>query len=192
MQSEVIQIRVPGHLKFIHFISDTGELLFKSHISFYTEELLNDFVQDMRIVMYELYSNAVNHSKSETVGVDFILSDDTIGVTFYTNNIPYGIKQVDKIDEKTKENLIIFPPFGEEVVGRDFFVYRDAQNEVICHVLGKYELEFYHRKNIENCDAVKEIPEHYGLNLITKLAHKISYHRVQDGIDCFSITKRIR
>lgn len=192
MQSDVIQVSVPGHLKFIHFISDTGELLFKSHISFYSEELLNDFVQDMRIVMYELFSNAVNHSKSEMINVEFILSEESIAVTFRTNNIPYGIKEVDKIDEQTKENPITFPPYAPDMIGIEYLVYRDIQNEVICRVLGEYELDFHHRKNVDNCLAVKEIPEHYGLNLITKLAHTTTYHRTSDGIDCFTITKRIR
>ena len=192
MQSELIQVRVPGHLKFIHFVNDTGELLFKSHISFYTEELLNYFVQDMRIIMYELYSNAVNHSKSDTVEIEFVLSEDTISVTFLTNNIPYGIKQVDKIDEQTKEHPVIIPPFKEHMIGSQCIVYRDIQNEVICDILGEYELAFHHRKNVDFQKEVKEIPEHYGLNLITKLAHTATYHRNEQGVDCFTITKRIR
>ncbi len=192
MQADIIRVRIPGQLKFIHFINDTGELLFKSHISCYSEELLNNVIQDMRVVMYELFSNAVNHSRSDVVEVEFSLTDEEIGVTCITNNVPYRVKRMDVIDTETKENPIIEPPFAGELIGKDFIVYQDMQHEVICRVTGEYGAEFHSRKNIENKHNVKEIPEHYGLNLITKLTHTASYKRNQQGEDCFTITKRIR
>jgi hypothetical protein len=179
-------------LKFIHFINDTGELLFKSHISFYSEELLNNVIQDMRVVMYELFSNAVNHSKSDIVDIDFSLSEETIKVTCITHNLPYRIKRMDIVDPKTNGNPVINPPFAEENVGKEFIVYQDLLHEVICKVTGGFSAEFHNRKNIEHKSNVTEIPEHYGLNLITKLTHAASYERNQQGEDCFTITKRIR
>lgn len=192
MPADIIRVRIPGQLKFIHFINDTGELLFKSHISCYSEELLNNVIQDMRVVMYELFSNAVNHSKSEIVDVEFSLSDEAICVTCITQNVPFRIKMMDVIDAETKANPIIEPPFADELIGKDFIVYQDMQHEVICRVTGGYSTEFHNRKNIENKRNVKEIPEHYGLNLITKLTHAASYKRNKQGEDCFTITKRIR
>ncbi len=192
MQADIIRVRLPGQLKFIHFINDTGELLFKSHISCYSEELLNNVIQDMRVVMYELFSNAVNHSQSEIVDVEFSLSDEAISVTCITHNIPYRIKMMDILDSTTKTNPLMAPPFAKELISKDFIVYQDMQHEVICRVTGEYAVEFHNRKNIDNKRNVKEIPEHYGLNLITKLTHSASYKRNQQGEDCFNITKRIR
>jgi hypothetical protein len=192
MPADIIRVRIPGQLKYIHFINDTGELLFKSHISFYSEELLNNLIQDMRVVMYELFSNAVNHSKSDVVEIEFSLSEETVSVTCITRNQPYRIKRMDVVDAKTNENPVIIPPFGKEYIGKDFIVYQDVQHEVICSVTGDFSAEFYNRKNVEHKGNVTEIPEHYGLNLITKLTHSASYARNQQGEDCFTITKRIR
>jgi hypothetical protein len=192
MPADIIRVRIPGQLKFIHFINDTGELLFKSHISCYSEELLNNVIQDMRVVMYELFSNAVNHSKSEFVDVEFSLSEEAIGVTCITHNEPYRIKEMDVIDPETNANPFIEPPFAKAHIGNEFIVYQDIQHEVICRVTGEYGAEFHNRKNIDNKHNVTEIPEHYGLNLITKLTHTTSYKRNQQGEDCFTITKRIR
>ena len=99
---------------------------------------------------------------------------------------------MDVVDSKTNENPIINPPFTEEVIGKEFIVYQDLQHEVMCKITGIFSAEFHNRKNIENKSNVTEIPEHYGLNLITKLTHSASYQRNQQGEDCFTITKRIR
>ena len=192
MENEVISVRVPGNLMYIHFINDTSELLFKARITFYSEELYNDFVQDMRIIMYELFSNAVHHSKSDELTVEFELTDDTISVTFMTNNIGYGIKRMDMKVEGTDEHPIIFPPYYPEFLNKEFIVYRDIQNEVVCKVTGAFSTEFHNRKNIVHRNDVTDIPEHYGLNLITKLAHKTAYRRKEKGVDCFTIMKRLR
>ncbi len=192
MSQERVSVKVPGMLKYCHFVSDTSELLFKSKINFYTEEFFSSFIQDMRIVMYELFSNSVAHSKSEWVTVLLDVFDEYLSVTIQTTNSGFGIKEVDRFIPGTTEHPIMYPPYAKELLNAEMVVYRDFEHEVKCKIVGEYAIQFTNHKNIFRKGDVFDIPEHYGLNLITRLTHESYYFRDQEGIDNFVIIKRLR
>lgn len=189
--SEKVSITVPGILKYIHFINDAGELLYAERVTFYSDELKQSFLQDMRIVMYELFSNAVQHSKSDPVTVDFELTDEWISLTFKTHGVSFGIKEVDLRNADT-EREILYPPFPGLLYGKEFLVYSDPENQVRCAIADSYCLTFSHLKFPRRRFDVSELPEHYGLNLITKFSHEAVYSRDENGVDCFTVRRRIR
>ena len=192
MSQERVSVKVPGMLKYCHFVSDTSELLFKSKINFYTEDFYNSFIQDMRIIMYELFSNSVTHSQGEWVTVLLDIYDEYLSVTIQTTNSGFGIKQMDKLIPGSADHPVTFPPYPKEFLDSYLVVYRDFEHEVQCKVTGEYEAHFINHKNILRKGDVFDIPEHYGLNLITRLAHESYYFRDENGIDNFVIKKRLR
>ncbi len=192
MSKEIVSVTVPGKLKYCHFISDASELLFKSKIKFYSEELYNNFIQDMRIVMYELFSNSVTHSKSEKIIVCLEVDDNFLNVIIKTKSVGFGIKQIDLFTPGSSDHPITFPPYPEEFIGNQYVLYRDYENEVFCTVNNQFDVSLINKKNIYHRSKEADIPEHYGLNLITKLVHQTKYFRDESGIDNFVITKQIR
>lgn len=189
---ETVSVTVPSKLKYCHYVSDASELLFKSKINFYSEELFNLFTQDMRIVMYELFSNAVNHSQSDCVTIVLSVDEDELSVTIKTKNNPFVIKQVNSYINEKREYPLIVPPFSNEILGSDFVVYRDYEYDIYCRVTGPFDVYFRIEKNISREKHEFDIPEHYGLSLITKLTHYTGYYRSPDRYDNFTIKKRIK
>lgn len=190
--NEQVLIRVPGLLKYCHFVSDACELLVRSKINFYSEEYFTCFIQDLRIVMYELFSNAVNHSKSETVAVQLEVDDEFLSITVQTTNLGFGIKRISAQELNPAPDTIVFPPYPGELHHQDIMVYSDFEYDVFCKVVEPNRVQLYHRKNIIRQGNVFELPEHYGLNLITRLTHECSYFRDSSGIDNFVVKKRIK
>lgn len=185
MISETVSIRVPGILKYSHFVSDTGEILFRERINFYADELLQIFLQDMQIVMYELFANAYYHSKSDYITIEFELNDEWTTITYKTNNVGFGIKAFDAEEP-------MYPPYAAGFIGKDIVVYRDHQNQVICRVEDENRVSFENKRHPGQKINVQDLPEHYGMNLITKFSHASGYYRDADGTDCFYIKRRIR
>jgi anti-sigma regulatory factor (Ser/Thr protein kinase) len=188
---EKVSISVPGAMKYIHFINDAGELLYQDRLTFYSEELKQSFLQDMRIIMYELFSNAIQHSKSNKISVEFELSDDWLSLTFITDNIGFGIKEVDEKNSGTERELIFAPYTGSDY-GREFLVYSDTENQVKCTIVDQSFLSFYNVRYPRPIFDLSELPEHYGLNLITKFSHEAYYRKNEEGLDCFTIRRRLK
>lgn len=186
--SDIVSIRVPGVMKYIHFMSDSAELLVKSRITFESEVSKAKFVQDLRILMYELFSNAVNHTQSEFIQYTFDIKADVLHVIVVTNNSGFGIKPVTEFIPGTDQHPIYFPPYDESMIGEGYIVYRDSEDKVICTVKSSSELYFHHQKNTPEESEQAEIPEHYGLNLITRLSQTTKYQRNESGEDEFIIT----
>jgi len=179
-------------LKYCHFISDAGELLVRSKINFYSEEYFNAFIQDLRIVMYELFSNAVNHSKSDTVTVILDVDEEFLSITMQTNNLGFGIKAVEQSEDGPLYAPAVYPPYPDELSEKEILVYSDFEFDVFCKVICENEVRFYHHKNILRNGSVYDLPEHYGLNLITRLTHECRYLRDENGLDNFVVKKRIK
>lgn len=191
MIHEQVSLRVPGILKYNHFVNDAGELLFRERIDFYADEMMQRFLEDMRIINYEVFANAYYHGKSDTITVDFDLDDEWISVTFKTNNIGYGIKPVENING-SEAGQVFYPPYPEEFIGREIVIYRDPESEVSCNVVNTSAVTFHNRKVLHKEMKFEDIPEHYGMNLITKFSHGTDYYRENNGTDCFRVRKKLR
>ncbi|MBI5726450.1 MAG: hypothetical protein HY965_01250 [Ignavibacteriales bacterium] len=185
MMREQVSISVPGILKYSHFVSDTGELLFRERINFYADDLLQHFLQDMQIIMYELFANAFYHSKSDSITVEFELEDEWVNVTIKTNNIGFGVKPFDS-------DTALYPPYPKAIIDTGVVVYKDHQNQVICNVEGPFRVSFENKRHPMQRINVEDLPEHYGMNLITKFSHQSFYYRDETGTDCFVVKRKIR
>jgi len=188
MKEESVSLIINSSVDYIHFVNDTAEILVKSKANFETEEDRNKFIQDLRILIYELFSNAVSHSQSSNVLVRYTLSETKLVIDIETEGNGFAIKPMDESGNYCEKSFI---PYKKEILGKEFVVYRDEENIVMCKVTGEYNTELYHKKIHGVSDEGKEIPEHYGLYLITCLSDDVRYNRSVTGKDVFSITKSI-
>mgnify|MGYP001225660538 CR=1 FL=1 len=189
MKEESVSLIINSSVDYIHFVNDTAEVLVKSKANFKKEEDREKFIQDLRILIYELFSNAVSHSRSSNVSLRYTLSDTELKIEIETLGEGFMIKTIDEKGNYTERNS---PPYKDEILDNEFIVYRDEENIVLSKVTGKYSMELYHKKTGNISGSNKEVPEHYGLYLITCLSDKVSYQRTEEGKDIFAIVKNIK
>ncbi len=188
MKEESVSLIINSSVDYIHFVNDTAEVLVKSKAKFKKEEDRDKFIQDLRILIYELFSNAVSHSQSNNISLKYTLNDSELKIEIETSGEGFMIKTIDSKGNYIDRNI---PPYKDELFNKEFIVYRDDENIVLSKVTGKYNMELSHVKTGNIGNKNKEIPEHYGLYLITYLSDKVSYRRTETGKDIFAITKNI-
>jgi len=189
MKEESVELIINSSVDYIHFVNDTAEILVKSKAKFKGEEDKDKFIQDLRILIYELFSNAVSHSRSNNIALRYTLTDTELKIEIETLGEGFMIKTIDEEGNYIDRNA---PPYKEEILNKEFVVYRDEENLVYSKVTGKYSMELFHKKTGEAGTSSKEIPEHYGLYLITCLSDKVRYNRTETGKDVFAIVKNIK
>lgn len=184
-KEEYISLTISSSYDFIHFVCDTSESLIKSKVTFPDESFREKFVHDIRILIYELFSNAVNHSNSSIINIGYKITNDSLIIEIETSGTGFTIKPVDLIEE-----IRYTPPYNDDIINKKFNVYKDSENQIFCKVVGPMDLEFKLNKINEGTDAF-EIPEHYGLYLITCLSDLVHYKRTSEGKDIFTIKKNL-
>ena len=189
MKEESVSLIINSSVDYIHFVNDTAEILVKSKAKFKKEEDREKFIQDLRVLIYELFSNAVSHSQSNNVALRYTLSDTELRIEIETLGEGFMIKTIDEAGNYTEKNA---PPYKDEILNKEFIVYRDEENIVLSKVTGNYSMELHHEKKESITTSNREVPEHYGLYLITCLSDKVSYKRTENGKDIFSIVKNIK
>lgn len=189
MKEESVSLIINSSVDYIHFVNDTAEILVKSKAKFKKEEDRDKFIQDLRILIYELFSNAVSHSQSSNISLKYTLNDSVLKIEIETVGEGFMIKTIDEQGNYTDKST---PPYREEIHNQNFIVYRDDENIVLSKVTGRYSMELSHVNTGNIGELTKEVPEHYGLYLITCLSDKVSYHRTEEGKDIFTIEKNIK
>lgn len=189
MKEESVSLIINSSVDYIHFVNDTAEILVKSKAQFNKDEDRDKFIQDLRVLVYELFSNAVSHSQSSNVSLKYTLNEKELRIEIETVGEGFVIKAIDDEGNYVERNS---PPYKDEILNVEFAVYKDEENMVTSKVTGKYSMELFHKKIENKNHGKKEIPEHYGLYLITCLSDKVSYRRTDDGKDVFSIVKNLK
>lgn len=189
MKEESVSLIINSSVDYIHFVNDTAEVLVKSKAKFDKEEDRDKFIQDLRILIYELFSNAVSHSQSSNIALRYTLSETELRIEIETLGEGFMVKTIDEEGNYGERNS---PPYKDEILNKEFIVYRDEENIVLSKVTGKYSMELHHQLTDNAVNNNKEIPEHYGLYLITCLSDKVTYRRTENGKDIFSIVKNIK
>ncbi len=185
-----IIVTLPGEMKYIHFISDSARALIQYHYDHPNPEEMERIVHEVQVLIYELFSNCVKHSRSTMVKFLFDLHPFHFYIKTITNGNGFYIKPVDRTTLTTKGDVLIPTPFPEDIIGQDFIVYQDNVNEVLCHVESKHSISLSRRSNPEKDQGEFEVPEHYGLLLIAELSSEASWQR-NDNEDVFVIRKDI-
>lgn len=185
-----IIITLPGEMKYIHFISDSARALIQHHYDHPNPQEMEKIIHEIQVLIYELFSNCVKHSRSNIVKFLFELHPFHFYVKTITTGNGFFIKPVDRDTLTQQGDVLIPPPYGPDVVGKNYVVYQDNVNEVVCHAESPYSVSLSRRENPQRDQGNFEVPEHYGLLLITELSSEASWQR-NENEDVFAIRKDI-
>jgi anti-sigma regulatory factor (Ser/Thr protein kinase) len=185
-----IILYVPASIENVHFVSDVTESFAKSRIEFGSKEQETDFMNDIKLIMYELFSNCVLHGYADNIKVTYGLEDEHISIEMELKGKGFMIKPVKGAGSEEIDNY--YPPYSVKIQGKEFILYNDPENQVLCKVLGPKELFFSHKKVNSEEDSIENIPEHYGILLITSLSKHFSYKRTNEGVDIFLLKKSVK
>lgn len=145
------------------------------------------YTGECKLLLHELFTNAINHSGSKEVEFFFLLQDDHINIEMITEGPGFKIKPVNP--DCTPGDKVYDPPYtGLE--GKSFILYLDADFEVVCHVEGANELKLFSRRRKSRItDRKSSIPEHFGLLIITRLGTGVTYIKKPGGKNIFSLKR---
>lgn len=144
------------------------------------------FTGECRLLLHELFTNAVNHSSSKEVGFTFTVTRDGILIEMITEGPGFKIKPV---NSDSTPGVKIFEPPYEGLTGETFILHLDADFEVVCRVDGPFELSLFNReRKSTGADQKNMIPEHFGLFIITRLGSGVCYRKDSSGTNILSLT----
>lgn len=150
-------------------------------------ELPEKYRGECRLLMHELFTNAVNHSNSSEVEFTFTLDGNNILIEMVTQGPGFRIKPVNS--DSTPGNKVFEPPFSG-LINRSFILHLDSDFEVVCRVESENSLSLYSRmREIPDVNKNSSIPEHFGLFIITRLGTGVSYRKESDGRNIFSLKR---
>ncbi len=150
-------------------------------------ELTEKYRGECRLLMHELFTNAVNHSSSSEVEFSFTLNADHILIEMVTEGPGFRIKPVNP--DSTPGNKVFEPPFSG-LINRTFILHLDSEFEVVCRVESENTLSLFSRtRDIPDVNKNSSIPEHFGLFIITRLGTGVRYRKENDGRNIFSLKR---
>lgn len=185
-----IILYVPSSIDNVHFVSDVTESFARSIIPFGSKQQESEFMNDIKLIMYELFSNCVLHGYTDNIKVSYGLEDEHMIIEMEMKGKGFMIKPVKSNDGGEIDNF--YPPYPESILEKEFILYNDPENQVLCKVLAKDELFFSHKKIMSGDDSLESVPEHYGILLITSLSKHFSYKRTKEGVDTFLLKKSVK
>lgn len=185
-----IVLYVPSSIENVHFVSDVTESFARSIITFGSKKQEMGFMNDVKLIMYELFSNCVLHGYTDNIKITYGLEDEHMIIEMEMKGKGFMIKPVKSNDGGDIDNY--YPPYPKNIHEKEFILYNDPENQVLCKVLGEEELFFNYKKVASDDDSLDNIPEHYGILLITSLSKHFSYKRTKEGVDTFLLKKSVK
>jgi len=182
-------ISVPRSMENIHKVFESLRIYVNNNTAFDSSDKKIKFIDELKILVYELFSNAVNHSIGEMVNIAFRIVNNNLQMKIETVGGGFKIKPVSQDNVNFREGLI--PPYPPDSVGNEYTIYKDDDFKVFCLVLNEFKLKFFCRKHPHTKSGIKDINEHYGLFLICMLCDVAEYRRNSAGSDIFFVSKFI-
>ncbi len=155
---------------------------------FYSAEQKDRFIEELKIIVYELYSNAVNFSTGETVDIELNINENLLEITVKTSGEGFRLKPLQESFEVPNE---CYPPFSEDLIGKELTLYRDSDYSVVGNVENDDSINFYTRQDMHRELNLNEVSEHFGLFLISVLSDNMYYRRYNNSEDVFTVRKKI-
>ena len=171
----------------IHSVYDEICDYVTSNTGFLSVEQKHKFTEELKIIVYELYSNAVNFSTGETVDIELNISGDLLEILVRTEGNGFRLKPLQESMEEPDE---CFPPFSDDLIGKDLTLYRDSDYSVIGNIEKNDSINFFTRQDMHRELNLNEVSEHFGLFLISVLSDDMHYYRYNTE-DIFTVKKRI-
>lgn len=188
--SHRISIVLPAIHEYLEFITESFEHLIKHKITGISDSLRVKFAGENKLLMHELYTNAINHAGSKVVEFIFDVKDDYVDIQMITDGPGFTIKPVNS--DSTPGTTLHRPPFANHLIQNEFIVHLDPDYEVVCKVLDSTKLEFYDRERGDKTESEMDllIPEHFGLFIITNLGKNVKFEKDGEGRNIFQLKRK--
>lgn len=181
--TDKIHITVPCDMRFIHLIGDLLESYLKIKLVPGEIPKAEESSKGCRLLMYELFSNAVRHSPGKEVDVIIYFKLNYLAIDVETTGDEFVVRPKDNPEEEYHF------PYPDSILGQNYIVYRDRDEVVNCHILSDSCLEFTKFKAADHPKDEVEIPDHFGLLLLTSITNDVKYFRTKSGKNIFSVRK---
>ena len=172
-------------------VDEEMESLIRANVDFDSDEEQQKFLQDMQLVISELFSNAVNYSTSNEVNIGFNFNSEHFHIAIETEGKGFCLKPNAKDESSKKYMKEYFPPYPDAIINEEIVVYKDSENVVKCLVKAVDRIEFKHQKIEPKEENLSELNEHYGLYLINAICDKVNYQKKENGKHLFLVKKKL-
>lgn len=191
MTEKNFSVTVSRSMDNMHKVEEEMGSLIRSNVDFDSDEKQQKFLQNMQLVVSELFSNAVKFSTSDEVKIDFNISSEYINVVVETGGKGFCLRP--HTEDKNYENYQkeYFPSYPDSIINKEIVIYHDLENEIKCFVKNVDMIEFKHYKINTGEERIMDLNEHYGLFLINALCKEVYYQQREDGKHIFSIKKLV-
>jgi len=170
-------------MRYIHLVGDA--LISYLHIKIKSDKMtgFEETMQSTKLLMYELFSNAVRHSPDKKVDIIFDFTLNFLAINIETEGPEFVIRP------KNDEGAAYHYPYKDTILGANFPVYQDNDEEVICHVVNDSCLEFCRQPAVRKGADEVEVPDHFGMLFLTTICNDVKYIRTKAGVNIFSVKK---
>lgn len=184
-----VSLKLPASARHQVFFSETGIRIIESFAGIEKSAENTKYLSDCKLLLHELFTNAVNHSGSSEVEFQFSFEENLFSIEMVFEGAGFTIKPVK--EDSTPGTVKHKPPY-KGLEGEKFILHLDADFEVVCEVTGEHELTLKNRERTSpKAEDRFSIPEHFGLFIITMLGHDVHYKRDKEGKNFFSLKKSL-
>lgn len=181
--NDKVKLIVPCDIKFNHLAGDALESYLKTKIKPDSISQLSEDLHTSRLLMYELFSNAFRHSPGDNIEIEINFEQNYLVVNIQTCGATF------KIRPKNLPGAEYTFPYPVSIFGQNFVVYQDNEEIVNCRVLSETSLEFSKCTTAYSDREPVEIPDHFGLLLLTSICSDVKYTRTYKGQNTFSVKR---
>lgn len=172
----------------INKVNDDFDDMLSEHLSDkLNSERIRTFIEEFKVVSFELFSNCIIHNESPTLCFDTVLDNDNIELILYSQGKGFQLKPL--LNNETSPLYSV--PFPKHIHNQVITIYQGIDSSVDCKVINHNTLLFQLRKLKRQSLKTHTLPEHFGLYLITSLTNRFEYSRSEDGVDVYKISKLI-
>ncbi|MFA5012054.1 MAG: hypothetical protein WC644_08905 [Ignavibacteria bacterium] len=173
----------------INKVNDDFDALLSEHLSGKLNfECGKKFIEEFKVISYELFSNCIIHNDSPSLCFEIVLDNDVVELSLYSRGKGFGLKPL----YNNKSSLVYSAPFPKHIHNQVITVYQGIESTVNCKILNQNTILFQLCKLKKGSLKTCSLPEHFGLYLITSLTDRFEYSRSDVGVDVFKISKLIK
>lgn len=153
----------------------------------------NKVLQDIRLLIYELLTNEVEHADGQTVCLSVNIDNEKIVFETGSTGRGFPIKVINGWNNEVDHpDGLFFPPYPGALIGKELSFYRDFDFSIDCIVISETTVRLKLSELAEKSLEIDKINEHFGLFLIITLSDMVEYIYNENGTGIFKITKYLK
>lgn len=153
-----------------------------------SQENKSVFIEEFKVVTYELFSNCIIHNESAKINYEIKYFKNKVELTVFIKGKGFRINPLFDNDN----GAFYCPPYPPELINKLITVYVGIDYKVDCLIVDPNQIEFKYFQTEESAFNIDLLPEHFGLYLISSLTDSFVYKRIGEETDSYEISKLIK